>query len=138
MDTKSKFEVTDYYHLLALHRAVMLMKFDSDPIDMNLVFSPYIAEMSKNILKTLIDMELEMGKKDVLKNWNGFKAANTTPSAERWSIVVKNACTITSWTTIDMEKKKELVQVLFSPFELDDALLNQLIEEVDEKVVSEA
>ena len=57
--TSKIFNVSGYYELLALHRALLESQLCGEPNDMDVSASPIIARSHKQLLATLVDLEIE-------------------------------------------------------------------------------
>jgi hypothetical protein len=122
-------EITEYYELVALYRALRVVKFAPQPIVPELTGSPYLADISRRIVDTLSKMEVERGKPERSSDWQ----IEIDPNGEIWQIAVRNAATTPDfWSKQTHEKKIELARIHLSPFALTDALLEDFVRQVNE------
>ena len=125
------FQVTDYYKLMALHKALMQAKFARHPVDPIISGSPLIADMANQIVETLAQMEIERGQPERAQDWK-FRI---DPSGEVWQIALSrinpNEKMWQKWT---LEEKKQFCALLLSPFEFDEELLLEFVRQADDPV----
>lgn len=126
--TSNVFSVSDYYELLALHRALLESQFCDVPNDMDVSASPIVAKLHKQLLATLVDVEVERKGVDAKIAWTEWLKID----AERreWKVALKRAKHERLWNEWDYDAKKNYVYDLLSPFELDDNLVDKFITEV--------
>ncbi len=126
-------EITEYYELVALHRALRAVKFARQPTIPELSGSPYLADISRRIVDTLSQMEVERGKPERSSDWE----IEIDPGSEVWQIAVRNAAAHPEfWREQTHEKKIEVARIHLSPFVLTDELLENFAHQVD-KAISE-
>ncbi|MCQ3932462.1 MAG: hypothetical protein DPW16_18590 [Chloroflexi bacterium] len=123
------FQVSDYYKLLALYKALMLVKFSKNPADPVLVGSPFIAEMLREIVASLAQMEIQRGHPQQAELW---KALKLDPAKETWQSMLEYARISDLWQQWTFDEKLEYAKILLSPFEVTDALLAKFVVEVDD------
>lgn len=122
------FQVSDYYKLLALYKALMLVKFSQNPIDPVLVGSPYIAEMLTETVASLAQMEIERGHPQEAEQW---KTLRIDSKGKTWHLMLEHARTSDLWQQWSSDEKMKYAQILLSPFETTDDLLAKFVAEVD-------
>lgn len=122
-------EVTEYYELVALHKALIAARFARKPLMPFLSGSPYLSEIARRVVDILSEMEVERGRPEQRNNWQ----IKIRPDSEVWQIAVKNAATESDfWNKQSKEKKTELAKIFLSPFVISDEILDLFIDEVDE------
>ncbi len=128
------FQVSDYYKLLALHKALIHAKFARHPIDPIISGSPFIAEMAEQIVSTLAAMEIERGYPERAEGWK----MRIDPNGEIWQIALSRIFiekwVFDKWNSWPFEEKKNLAKRLISPFMVDDDLLLKFIQDADQKM----
>lgn len=128
------FQVSDYYKLLALHKALMHAKFARHPIDPIISGSPFIAEMAEQIVSTLAAMEIERGYPERSKDWK----MRVDPDGEIWQIALSRIFTqkwvSDKWKSWPLGEKKNFAKLLICPFMIDDDLLLKFIQDADQKM----
>lgn len=130
------FQISDYYKLLALHRALMQAKFARNPIDPVISGSPFIAEMAEQIVNTLVAMEVERGYPERAEAWK----IRIDPNGELWQIALSrissaDETTFAAWGKWSFEEKKHYAKILISPFIADDGLLQKFVQEADQNIM---
>lgn len=125
------FQIQDYYSLLALHKALMQIKFAPNPLDPVLSGSPLIAETMKQIVEVLAEMEIERGQPRAAEMWRNLKI---NPSENLWRIALERVGRDGPWLIWSIDKKREFATILLSPFKVDDDLLNNFIQQADQYV----
>lgn len=130
---KISLEITEYYELVALHKALRVARFARNPMIPALSGSPYLADIARRVVDTLSAMEVERGRPDQRENWQ----IAIDPDGEIWQIAVRNAAEHPDfWREQTHEKKIEIARIYLSPFVLTDQLLENFVHQVD-KVISE-
>lgn len=124
------FQITDYYQLIALHKALIQAKFARDPIDPIISGSPLIAETANQIIATLIQMEIDRGNPKGAEIWK----IKIDPSGEMWQIALSRISLYDRiWQKWTPEEKKYYARLLLSPFFFDDDLLEEFVRQADER-----
>ena len=126
--TSKIFNVSDYYELLALHRALLESQFCDEPSDIDVSASPLVAKLHKQLLETLVDAEVERKGIEAKTAWNEWLEID----AERreWKVALKRAKNERLWNEWDDSTKKTYVYDLLSPFDVDDNLVDKFIAQV--------
>ncbi|MBI1259272.1 MAG: hypothetical protein GC204_17540 [Chloroflexi bacterium] len=121
-------EISDYYELVALYRALRLFKFSRNPVDDRIVGSPFLANIANRTVEVLNEMEIERGRPE-RANW----AEPIIPDSEVWQIAVRNAADSNEgyWRNFSPEQKREFAAVLLSPFSFTDDMLADFIADAD-------
>jgi hypothetical protein len=124
------FQITDYYQLIALHKALIHAKFARKPIDPIISGSPLIADIANQIIETLIQMEIERGNPKAAENWK----IKIDPSGEMWQIALSRVSPDDKvWQKWTQEEKEYYARLLLSPFLFDDNLLLEFVRQVHER-----
>lgn len=123
------FQLSNYLKLLALHKAVLKAKFTATPDDILIAGSSLVAEIAEQIVEILIQMEEEQGEPNAAQRWNNWR--NLDPSRDEWKIVLAYIPLCEKWSQWPSEKKKEFAKTLFSPFYVNDNLLEDFIIQAD-------
>ena len=121
-------EISDYYELVALYRALRMFKFSRNPMDDRIVGSPFLANIANRTVEVLNEMEVERGTTE-RANW----AEPIIPNSEIWQIAVRNAADSNDgyWRNFSPEQKREFAAVLLSPFSFTDDMLANFVVDVD-------
>ena len=126
--TSKIFNVSDYYELLALHRALLESQFCGEPNDMDISASPIIAKLHKQLLETLVNVEIErkgIAAKTIWDEW-----LNISAERREWKVALKRAKDERLWNEWDYDAKRTYVYDLLSPFKIDDNLADMFITQV--------
>lgn len=123
-----KIEIKDYYVILNLHKALLEAKFHLNPDNINVSFSPIVADFCNQLVDVLTIIDEEKDKKNVGKwdNWRMLK--NQSFYRDR---ALKNAISDNRWRKIDKEEKVNITRNLLSPFKATDEELESFIRDVD-------
>lgn len=123
-------EITQYYELVALHKALHVARFSRDPMIPWLSGSPYLADIAKRIVNTLAIMEAERGKPERAKDWQ----MTIDPNGELWRIAINNAAADSdSWNSQTHQQKIDLARIFLSPFTFTDEMIELFIEQANGK-----
>lgn len=127
--TAPLFEVRDEYELLALWRLVAEAKFQSDPDDTDLWGSPYVHALSKRIGDGLLQSANNKG--DALRHlqWRASLESNVVLPVVRKNL--QRDATRTAWKAWTQSEKIAYLRGCVAPFEVPDALAEQLIREAE-------
>ncbi|MBQ8982205.1 MAG: hypothetical protein IJ079_01350 [Lachnospiraceae bacterium] len=120
------FEISDYYELLNLHKALLEARFHEGIDNRYLAGSPIIAQIHKRIISSLISMELSRKGSESWSEW--IKISNRKDYLER---AIDNIINLESWDN-DSEKN-EIVKTYISPFVATDEEIEEIIEQIDLK-----
>lgn len=115
------FVIDDYYKLLALHKLIMLTKFDSrPPIDPTLLASPFIAQIIEEIRDTLAEMERNEG----ISDGNRWKKQSIASDSKTWNIALKHATNLYGerWHNLTHDQHKQIPEIYLSPYAVTDEL----------------
>ena len=124
---KAVFQVDDYFELLALNKALRLLKFSYPSLDDSLPGSPLMAAMANRVVDTLVAIEIERGRLDLGVEWKG----KIVPSSHIWNNLLAHAQESSKWLQWSLEQKQEFAQILISPLEADEKIIAQFVYEVD-------
>ena len=126
--TSSVFKVSEYYELVALHRALLESQFCDEPNDTDVSASPIIAKLHKQLLESIVALEIERKGLEAESAWSDWLQID----AERreWTVALKRANRETRWNEWDFKEKKDYVYDLLSPFKVSDDLVEEFISQV--------
>ncbi len=122
------FIVSDYYELLALHRALLEAKFCDEPNDFDVSASPIIASLHKKLLQSLIKLEVEQKGSSAQDSWNNWLAID--PERREWNVGLQRARDERLWCEWSKEDKKKYILDLLSPFHVDNELAEIFLNQV--------
>lgn len=122
--------ITEYYELVALHRALRATKFVREVPIPELPGSPFLADISRRVVETLAQMEVERGKPERAADWQ----IPIGEDSEVWRIAVRNAAIKPdSWNKQTHEEKVNRARIHLSPFVFTDEMVETFIRQVDEQ-----
>jgi hypothetical protein len=122
------FQISDYYQLRALFRALMAAKFSRDSVAPELMGSPLLAEVADQITRVLAKMEIERGRPEGAENWE----MTIVPNSEKWLILLKHIeVNVSNWKSWSLAEKRYYAEILMSPFKVDNDLVTLLIDQAD-------
>jgi hypothetical protein len=125
----SLFNVSDYYELLALHRAIMEAKFCDGPNDFDVSASPLVANMSRRVVAALVDQDREKKGDEAEEQWSIWLRID--PARREWQVSVNRAIAERRWNEWSLVERTTYVKDLLAPFEVDDTLMRHFLDEVD-------
>ncbi|GEM_PF-4428254 len=112
--------------LYILHAAILELKFDENISHNSLNLSPFLSETSNKIIEKLIELSSnhpDYGTPDQLNAWR-----NLTPDRSEWKVVesyiIQNS---EYWSKCDFEEKNKFIDIIISPFIIEDKHRNQLL-----------
>jgi len=123
------FQISDYYKLLALHKALMEAKFSSATNDEAIAGSSYVAEIANQVVDALIQAEIEREEPDAAQRWNDWRQIDS--NRREWFIALERAYEANSWPSWGFQDKERYSKILLSPFQVDEILLERFIELVN-------
>ncbi len=119
------FSIDNYYELMALHRVIMEAKFSIDPNDLEIQLSPMVAKIADQVVEVLIEMEvIKEGESSRLK-WQEWR--EISPDRREYQIVQTKIKSEVLWKTWSFNEQKTYVRNLFSPFQISDELISELV-----------
>ncbi len=126
-----KLEISDYYVLLNLHKALLEAKFHINPDNELVCISPIIADISNQLV-------------EILNELDGRKDKNTSGRWEEWRKIENqhfyrerakgNANLNGKWIGLSIDEKRKVSKNLLSPFKATLEEIDEFIKEVDEAV----
>lgn len=134
-----KFEITNYYELLNLHKALMEAKFHDNPDNEDIAGSPIIAEIMNNIVDVLTNIdphanndEWETWRKleNHLKSICEFEFGKTI-----WDKILNRVSKDNLWKKYTKDEKTNLTKIYFSPYILNEKEIEEFINTVDNKIM---
>lgn len=124
-----RIEITDYFTILNLHKALLEAKFHLNPDNINVSSSPIIAEFCDKLVDVLEKMDEERNEKNVGK-WDDWRLLKNQSFYRDRAII--NAKLNDRWTKMNDEEKRKTVKNLLSPFKATEEEINLIVQEVDD------
>lgn len=132
-----KFELTDYYDLLNLHKALMEAKFHDNPDNKNIAGSPIIAKIMNEIVDILSDIDPHANDGE-WETWR--KLENHLNSSCKFefgkTIWDKNLNRVSKdnlWREYNKDEKIFSTKNYFSPFIITEEEIEKFIQTIDSK-----
>lgn len=125
--------IDNYEELVALHRALLEVKFSGNCKDEVLPFSEFIANISNKVVDEIIEYN-KQGKGNKLattQDWVNWRVLEK--NQPEWNAILENIQKIDEWRQSLKSEKENTVKWLASPFILTEKSLNELITEGDNK-----
>ena len=114
----------DYYEVLNLHKALLEAKFNMYPDNELVSGSPLVADVYIQVRELLI-------QSDEAESWGEwFQLRNRPDFKERAFMRMKKN---KRWTGASLDEKKEIAKSYLAPFIYDEAELNEVVTEMDER-----
>jgi len=127
---KNMLQITEYYELVALHKALWSARFAREPLLEYLPGSPFLADIANRVVDVLAKMEIERGRPERANDWR----MEVSTTGEIWQIMLRNASEHPDfWKKQSTEEKKKIARIYLSPFVITDEILDEFIRQVDEK-----
>lgn len=124
-----RIEITDYFTILNLHKALLEAKFHLNPDNINVSSSPIIAEFCDKLVDVLEKMDEERSEKNVGK-WDDWRLLKNQSFYRDRAII--NAKSNNRWAKMNDEEKRKTVKNLLSPFKATEEEINLIVQEVDD------
>lgn len=126
------FVLSDYYELLALHRALIEAKFHPDPQNLDVPGSPLLACVSNRALETLQAMEIARGCVEASQKWDDWR--KRPKDGQSWRYAMNHAAQVSEWSSWSGDEKNRFVVDLLAPYVVDEASKAEFVAEVDRLV----
>lgn len=124
-------EPADRQETETLLRACVLFKFsgaeDADPF----VGSPVYARALRKLLEAAVRVAVEAGDPRRAEGWR--TTYRLSGHRERWDLVVTYAARHPEWTALGSEERREWIDVIASPYWLEEKEYHMLVEAVDRR-----
>ena len=121
-----RLEISDYYVLLNLHKALIEAKFHLSPDNTYVSSSPIVADICNELVDLLSRMEIDRKGSSQWEQWRRIETQ--TFYRDR---AIKNALLNKQWPKMDAEKKLACAKNLLSPFIATQTDLEAFVNEVD-------
>jgi hypothetical protein len=125
-------EFRDLVELEVVHRALMAARFAETASDPVLLGSPYLAVIHSSILDDIIAAYRKDGKLGVAARWDKWR--ELSKERNEWAIV-KGRLSLPEmgWQSIQScDEKCELVRTCFEPFRVSQALIDEMVADLDQ------
>ena len=122
-----KFELSDYYDLLNLHKALMEAKFHDNPDNEYISGSPIIAKIMNEIVDILAEIDPYANEGD-WKTWRKLENHIISPCESKYGKTI--------WEKYTKDEKIIATKNYFSPFIATEKEINDFINAVDMKINS--
>lgn len=124
-----RYEITGYYELLNLHKALLEAKFHQNPDNKLVSGSPFIAKICNDIVDLLQEYDYAHKGKDIWKEWR--KISNQDYYKKR---IIEKIVDYEGWSELERNTKKDILLNYLSPFQCDENEIDDLIIEVDKEL----
>lgn len=130
-----KFELSNYYDLLNLHKALMEAKFHDNPDNKYIAGSPIIAKIINEIVDILAEIDPHANKSD----WESWRKLENHMISEHkfkyeksiWDKILDRVSEDELWSKYTREEKIIATKNYFSPFILSKLEIENFINDVD-------
>jgi hypothetical protein len=123
-DQSTGVSVDDLAGLIALDKALREAKFNPAPVDEAVAASPIVADLSRRV-RAAINVRT-FGTPDPFDREDMIQ-----PGRREWTVSVRAARRLRTWSTWTLEQKGEVAKDLLSPFGVSDENLVLFVNEVD-------
>ncbi|GAB3259858.1 hypothetical protein [Chitinimonas naiadis] len=118
--------VDDKYHLLALHRVIMQAKFDGDPSDTAIPFSPIVSGMANQIVDEIISALNQENNPQEAAAWNEWRLVE--PGRKEYFLIEKRYRDNVAHDPSGEFDRDELLMVLSAPLRLSEVAKRAILE----------
>ena len=126
INNQDEIVIEDYYNLLHLHRALLEAKFHIPSDDIEVQYSPYIAELSNRIVDILSFKDKQNKKSNTWSEWRQLEGKSLFREK-----VVLICARHKKWKNMDIEHKIELAKIVISPFICSMPDIMEIVSESD-------
>ncbi len=123
-------EISNIYELLAVHRALLELKYIEHPNSPEVVGSPFVAQVAHRILDALIDHERRQENTDGVKKWETWRLLDE--DRREWKAIERQIKASSNWGRMNEDQKRQYVLDIAIPFKLASEKLAALITKGDE------
>jgi hypothetical protein len=135
-----KLIIDDYYEMVVLYRALMLVKFPKEIIVPELLGSPIIANIFDRLTDALMEKEAQRKQPQLMTGQKNPHALDSwrmelTPNVGHWEEIKSLILEVVSserWKTYTPEFKLKIVVPYLSPYTITDDYLDQLLNEINQ------
>ncbi len=121
--------VDTYPELIALHKALLRVRFANPTVDPLLSASPHLANIAIKIVDLLAEHETTQNRlNNRIDNWH----IKIVPNEEVWSIAIRNVIEACGefWNDWSSEDKMKNAKIFLAPFAYSEQILEQFITEI--------
>jgi len=129
LNPEIKFELTAYYDLLNLHKALLEAKFHKDPENPYVAGSPIIANICNTLIETLAEYDTSTKGFEDWTEWRNIEHQDFY--RER---IIDNILNDGNWGERTYEEKLAVVKNNMSPFCGSNDEIDKMISAVDKKL----
>jgi hypothetical protein len=126
----TSFQIDDYDEAVALYRLLLSYKYAPNPLHREIFGSPLIAAIHTRLAKTLNAMEIERKRPE--NQWTPKLVLESTV----WNLLVANTIEMDGgkgWKRLSTAEKRQMAEIVLSPFSYDDAALHLFVQQVDDR-----
>jgi hypothetical protein len=120
--------VSNYYELLALHRAIMEAKFSEDSADRDIAGSPILSSVHRRVIHLLMAADVKKNGDKATIGWEQFLAIG--PESRCFRVALRRASEIPGWHSLSYGEQKRWAADLLEPFRASEKLLAFFISQV--------
>jgi len=117
--------VDQKYKLLALHRVFMQAKFDGDPSDSAIPFSPIVAEMANQVLEEIVAILKQENNLTEATSWERWRLVE--PSRKEFLLIEKRFQECVEHNPQEGKEREELLMVLSAPLMLSESAKSTIL-----------
>ena len=118
-------EIDDYWELLALHKAIMEVKFGKVE-NREFLTSPFLASVAKKVLIALVEADRKKNGSDKASGWDSWKIVDESRS--EWVKLLKFIDENERYKTLSNDDVAREIRDVLSPLEISDDTVFELIE----------
>ena len=116
----------DYYKALALHKAMLEVKFYTELEDKTILGSPFISETVEDNLSFIIESLEKKGDFLGVEEWG--EGRNLSKDRREWDLLKKRLYSVDyEWSKFNKSKKIEIIKIFSAPFRLSKDLVDELL-----------
>ena len=119
-------ELKNINELFILHAAILEVKFAENLSHNSTTLSTFLKDVSNKIIDKLIDLSHQNSVYGTPEEWNYWR--ELTPERREWKVIesyiVQNSG---HWEKCNLEEKNHFIDIVISPFKIQDKHRNQLL-----------
>lgn len=123
-------EIKDYSTVLNLYKALLEAKFHGNPDNVEVPFSPIVAEFCNRLADTLKAIDEEKSETNIGR-WDEWRLIKN--QSYYWEKAIQNAKLNQKWMKKSTDEKEEAVKNLLSPFTATKEEISLFVKKVEER-----
>ena len=119
-----KLEIENYLELLALHKSIMAVKFDTNACLPEAQGSPFTASLAFKVFDLLVSVSNSEGKTAQAENWLAWRVAGTERAETK--LLMQRISDATWWPSASEQDRIKYVTEFMAPLKLNSEAQNEI------------